>query len=389
MNANRLRIAVTGGGSGGHANPAIALVEGWRDMRGEAAPEFHYVGSQAGIESRLAAARGIDYHCISTGKLRRYFSLHNVADLFRVAAGTCQAIALLRRLRPDALFSTGGFVSVPVVAAARFLGIPILAHEQTVSGGLANRIAARLADRIAISFESSAPLFPAAKVILTGIPLRRSLFEGQPERLYKSHAPFRALPLLYVTGGAQGSMVLNSAVAQVLPSLLEFACVAHQCGRHPSYDALAMMTQAARSLPPGLAERYYLFDYLDAGLGDLMAATTLLVGRAGAGTVCEAMALALPALLVPLATSAGDEQRKNARLLSGAGQAVVVEEAELDGPRLLATVQPLLADPARLAAMRAAARGLFIPGAVERLVAELEALATPGGSRPAGVQAPH
>src|SRR5690349_206153 len=139
--ASRLRIAVTGGGSGGHANPAIALIEGWREMRGSDAPEFHYVGSRTGIEARLAAARGVEYHAISTGKLRRYFSLQNVADVFRVAAGLGQSLALMAALRPDALFSTGGFVSVPVVVAARALGIPVLAHEQTVSSGLANRIA--------------------------------------------------------------------------------------------------------------------------------------------------------------------------------------------------------------------------------------------------------
>lgn len=377
MKPRPLRIVVTGGGSGGHANPAIAFIEGWRDCKADSSPEFHYLGSHTGVESRLAAARHIPYHPISTGKLRRYVSLRNLTDAVRVVAGTLQAFALLTRLGPDAVFSTGGFVSVPVVAAARLLGIPILAHEQTVSSGLANRIASRLADRVAISFASSARFFPAHKVVLTGIPLRQSLFEGKPERFYAATGLEPALPLVYLTGGAQGSRVLNEAVAAVLPRLLQVACVAHQCGQHASYDALAMMKQATAGLPPESRRRYYLFDYLDHGLGDLMAATTLLVGRAGAGTVCEAMALALPAILVPLASSAGDEQRKNARLLVDAGQALTIEEAELDGPRLLDAVSSLLAAPGRLEAMRQAARGLFVPGAVGRLITEVESLCRP------------
>ncbi|MBI4872420.1 MAG: UDP-N-acetylglucosamine--N-acetylmuramyl-(pentapeptide) pyrophosphoryl-undecaprenol N-acetylglucosamine transferase [Candidatus Riflebacteria bacterium] len=375
MGSKRLRIVVTGGGSGGHANPAVAFVEGWRSQAGAAAPDFQYLGSHAGIEATLAAARGIPYHPISTGKLRRYFSLRNAADALRVAAGLVQAARLLVRLRPDAVFSTGGFVSVPVVAAAWLLRIPVMAHEQTVSSGLANRIAGRLADRIAISFASSAAHFPAHKVVLTGIPLRQSLFEGDAARFRVSHGFEASLPLVYVTGGAQGSRVLNEAVRQVLPRLVAGAFVAHQCGRHSSYDALGMMRQAAAALPPEQASRYLVFDYLDQGLGDLMAATTLLIGRAGAGTVCEALALALPAVLVPLATSAGDEQRKNARLLADAGQALVIEEAELNGDRLLQAVRELLEEPQRLEAMRQASRGLFIPGAVGRLVAEMEALA--------------
>ncbi len=378
MMENRpLRIVVTGGGSGGHANPAIAFIEGWREKQVDTSPEFHYVGSHTGVESRLAAARNVPYHPIATGKLRRYISLRNLSDAFRVAAGMLQALALLARLRPDAVFSTGGFVSVPVVAAARLLGIPILAHEQTVSSGLANRIASRLANRVAISFASSARFFPEEKVVLTGIPLRRSLFEGKAVAFYAATGLEPAPPLVYVTGGAQGSRVLNEAVAAILPRLLEVACVAHQCGQHPSYDALAMMREAAAKLPPESSRRYFFFDYLDRGLGDLMAATTLLVGRAGAGTVCEAMALELPAILVPLATSAGDEQRKNARLLVDAGQALTIEEAELDGPRLLEAVSSLVTDPARLDAMRQGARGLFVPGAVERLIAEVETLCRP------------
>lgn len=389
VNERRLRVVVTGGGSGGHANPAMALIEGWRELGGERAPEFHYIGSAAGVEAKLAAARSVRYHAIATGKLRRYLSLQNVADVFRVAAGTIQSLALLRRLRPDVVFSTGGFVSVPVVIAARILRIPILAHEQTVAGGLANRIAGRLADRVAVSFQSSASFFPGASVVLTGIPLRKTLFSGDAARFYASSGLDQSLPLVYITGGAQGSRVLNAAVAASLEGLLSSACVAHQCGSHPSYDALAMMRQGAATLPRELARRYYVFDYMDGGLGDLMAAATLLVGRAGAGTVCEAMALEKPAILVPLATSAGDEQRKNARLLSDAGQAVVIEESDLDGPRLLAAVGQILSEPARLQSMHRAARGLFIPGAVERLVSELESLAASRFSGQPGSKGPH
>ncbi len=381
MVARQLTVAVTGGGSGGHANPAMALIDGWRHLSGAATPEFHYIGSHTGIEAQLARSRRIPYHPIPTGKLRRYLSFQNFLDLFRVAAGAIASVKLLWKLKPDVVFSTGGFVSVPVVVAAWLLRIPVLAHEQTTSSGLANRIAGRIADRIAVSFESSASQFPASKVILTGIPLRRSLFEGDGERFRRGRGFPADLPLIYVTGGAQGSRVLNEAVLDQLPRLLQEAIVVHQVGRHPSYDALALAESRQRELPPHLAARYLTFQYMDSELGDLLAAATLLIGRSGAGTVCEAMALAIPCVLVPLSTSAGDEQRKNARLLTDAGQATLIEEADLTGDLLADTVEGLVRSPDKLDQMRAAAKHLHVPGAIERIASVLQELASQNSRR--------
>lgn len=367
-------MAITGGGSGGHTNPALALVEGWRARDGEEAPDFLYIGSHSGIEGKLAPRRRIPYASIATGKLRRHLSFENLIDLFRVPLGTFQAWLLLREFRPDSVFSTGGFVAVPVVLAARTLGLPILVHEQTVAGGLANRISARLADRVAVTFASSASHFPSSKVVVTGIPIRPALFEGQAHRYLESSGFDAARPILYATGGSQGSRALNEALWGCLPDLLEHVQIAHQCGRSQKHRMVEEARVRAASLPPELAARYQPFDYLDGGLEDLLSATRVLLGRSGAGTVCEVMALGLPSILVPLPKAAGDEQRKNAQILADAGAALVLEEKDLTPETLKRSLLELIEDEEALRIRGARARELFVSGGLENLIDQILSL---------------
>lgn len=359
-----LRVVLAGGGTGGHTSSGLAIAAALRARLGDGVT-LAWIGSREGLEAARAPAAGIAYHAIPTGKLRRRLAWRNVTDLLvRVPAGLGRALALLGRLRPDVVVSTGGFVAVPTAIAAALRRRPLLVHEQVVVPGLANRLAARLADRVAVTFAASACAFPAAKVIVTGNPIRPDLLQGDPARGFARFGLDPSAPLTYVTGGAQGAQRVNRLVAGALAALLPRTQLVHQCG---AVD-LARTEATALALPGALRARYRVLAFVDAGLGDLYAAASLVVGRAGAGTVTELAAVGRPAILIPLPEARGDEQTANARVLAEAGGAVLLPERDLTPARLAAEVAALLDDPARLRAMGAGARTLATPDAADRLV---------------------
>jgi UDP-N-acetylglucosamine--N-acetylmuramyl-(pentapeptide) pyrophosphoryl-undecaprenol N-acetylglucosamine transferase len=233
--------------------------------------------------------------------------------------------------------------------------------------GLANRLVARVADRVAISFEASAAAFPAAKVVLTGNPVRPELADGVRARGFQRFGLDAGLPLVYVTGGAQGSHRINRVVGAALPSLLAACQIVHQCGRN-EYDDAGWLTGEAGRLPAPARARYRIEPFVTDALADLYAAAALVVGRAGAGTVSELCAGGLPAILIPLPGARGDEQTANARVLADAGAAVLLPERELSPDRLVAHVRELLDDPPRRAQMSDRARRLARPDAAARIV---------------------
>jgi UDP-N-acetylglucosamine--N-acetylmuramyl-(pentapeptide) pyrophosphoryl-undecaprenol N-acetylglucosamine transferase len=357
-------VVIAGGGTGGHTSPGLAVAAVLRG-RGIACA---WIGSTRGIEARRVPEEGIPYHAISTGKLRRYWAWQNVTDLaVNVPAGLGQAWRLLRRLRPSVVLGTGGFVALPVAIAAAGLRIPLVIHEQTSVPGLANRVAARLARRVGVSWEVSLPHFPRAKTVLTGNPLRPELRRGSREAAIARFGLDPSLPLVYITGGAQGASRVNRAVGEVLETWLECAQVVHQCGDNATTaDRPWLEAQRARLTAP-LARRYTVTPYVAGELGDLYAATSLVVTRAGAGTLNECCQLGLPAIYVPLPGARGDEQMANARLVERAGGAVVLPQPELTPEKLVLTARDLLADPRRLKEMSDRARGLAVPEAAERL----------------------
>jgi UDP-N-acetylglucosamine--N-acetylmuramyl-(pentapeptide) pyrophosphoryl-undecaprenol N-acetylglucosamine transferase len=367
---------VAGGGTGGHTAAGLALAKALRARLGDGV-RFAWIGSQTGIEATWVPAAGIPYHAIPTGKLRRQLAWRNVTDLaVRVPAGFGRALALLGRLRPDVVVATGGFVAVPTAVAAAARRCPLLAHEQVVVPGLANRLIGRLADRIAVTFATSASAFPAGKVVVTGNPIRPELLAGQRARGFERFGLDPAVPLTYVTGGALGAHRVNRTVGAALGPLLEVTQLVHQTGDNVHGD-LAWLRGEAERLPPSVRARYRAVAHVGAELGDLYAAATLVVGRAGAGTVAELAALGLPAILVPLPGARGDEQTANARVLADTGAAVLLPETELTPERLVAAVSGLLAEPGRLRAMAGRARSLATPDAAERLVELVLGLARP------------
>lgn len=361
-------IVIGGGGTGGHTSPGLAVAA----VLAERGIPCAWIGSRDGVEARLVPARGIPYFAISTGKLRRYWSWRNARDLgLSVPAGLAQAIARLGRLRPRAVFATGGFVALPTVLAAALRRIPVVVHEQTAVPGLANRVAGRFARRIALSFPGSGAGFAAGKVVVTGNPLRPELRSGSRADAVARFGLDPALPLVYVTGGAQGAQRINRAVGDALVPLLEHAQVIHQCGDHPTTGDRAWLEARRTALPPALARRYTVLPYVGAELAAIYATASLLIGRAGAGTVNECCQLGVPALYVPLPGTRGDEQTANARIVERAGGCAILPQAALTPPLLAERVQALLGEATRLKEMGERARAVAVPDAAERIVAVL------------------
>jgi UDP-N-acetylglucosamine--N-acetylmuramyl-(pentapeptide) pyrophosphoryl-undecaprenol N-acetylglucosamine transferase len=374
-----VRVVIAGGGTGGHTSAGLAVAA----ALAAGGAEVHWIGSHEGVEARRVPEAGLPFHPISTGKLRRYWDRRNVTDLLlRVPAGLVQSVRLLRRLRPAVLFSAGGFVSVPPALAARALGIPVVVHEQTAVPGLANRITARFAARIAVSFpqvsfHKPGGGFPADRVVVTGNPVRREVLGGSREAALGHWGFDAALPLVYVTGGAQGSHRINRVVGEALPRLLAICQILHQCGDSIETGDHAWLQERARALSPASRPRYGVRPYVGAELRDVYAAATLLVGRSGAGTVTECCNLGVPAVYIPLPGASGDEQTANARLVEAAGGAVVLPQGDLTAESLVDTLTRLLADREGLRAMGARARTLAVPDAAQRLARLIREVAAP------------
>ncbi len=372
-----LRLIVTGGGTGGHTYPALTAVRTLQARLATAGRslEVLWVGTDGGLESRVAAAEAIAFDKVVTGKIRRsanplkLVSPANVRDMIRVPLGIAQAYRIVRSFRPDVVLATGGYVAVPVGVASRLCRRPLVIHEQTVRLGLANRALAGRATRIAVSSESTLELLPEvarAAAVVTGNPVRPEVLTGEPDRAVKSlglDTFDRSLPTVYVTGGAQGSAQINTLVRGILPWLLARANVIHQCGP----DNLAALRQDTASLDANLAARYLLTAFVGPELPDVLALADVVIARSGAGTIAELTALGKAAVLVPLATSAGNEQAHNARHLQDTGAAMAL----IDDPTaesLRTTVEGLLTDPAQRTAMAERSRAAGRPDAADRLV---------------------
>ena len=364
---------ITGGGTGGHVAPALAVIDALRIE--DPSVQLLYIGSHRGIEARLAADAGVRFTGIATGKLRRssnplkMINRRNLLDVARVPLGFVQALRTMKAFRPDAVLSTGGYVCVPTVLAANILRVPIITHEQTVTVGLANRIAGRFARTIALAFPESQAQLPrslAKKALVTGNPLRKELLAGNsdhPER-FGFHPDDDHLPLVYVTGGAQGARVINNAIADCAAELVQGTRVLHQCG---TADAEALRhTRDLLQLDD--ARRWQLRAFIEREeIGDAWSLASLVVARAGAGTVSEACALSKPVVFVPLEPTSGDEQLKNAQRSADAGGALIVRQADCTGVSLLAAIRSVLQHPERLATMGAANGSLAMPDASKQL----------------------
>jgi UDP-N-acetylglucosamine--N-acetylmuramyl-(pentapeptide) pyrophosphoryl-undecaprenol N-acetylglucosamine transferase len=305
------KIILTGGGTAGHVTPNLALIPSLR----EAGYEIRYIGSYQGIEKKLIENAGIPYDGISSGKLRRYFDLKNFSDPFRVIKGYGEARSLLKKYRPDVVFSKGGFVAVPVVLAAKHFRIPTIIHESDMTPGLANKLCIPSARKVCCNFPETLSCLPEDKAVLTGSPIRAELLLG--DRLSGLQYAHLAAdkPVILVIGGSLGSVAVNTAVRHLLPRLLPDYQVVHICGKGHLDESLIG------------TKGYVQYEYVDAPLKHLFAAADLAVSRAGANSICELLALHKPNVLIPLpaAASRGD-QILNANSFAKQGFSTVLEE---------------------------------------------------------------
>ena len=316
-----MKIILTGGGTAGHVTPNIALLKGLKQMGFQ---EIHYIGSENGIEKNLTAEYPeIQYHSIRTGKLRRYFSVKNFTDPFRVLAGCGDAKKLMKEIRPDVVFSKGGFVAVPVVWAAHHYKIPVVAHESEITPGLANKLSKRYATRICLNFPDALKEIPAPLGIYTGTPIRETLFSGDKERARRKLG-FDSKKVIMVMGGSLGARAINQAVRKALPRLLPEYNIIHLCGKGNLEESLKDTAG------------YRQFEFVSEDLPDCFALTDLIVSRAGANAIHEFMALKKPMLLIPLPLSASrGDQILNAKSFESRGIALVLNEEQLNTDTLV------------------------------------------------------
>lgn len=318
------KIVMTGGGTAGHVTPNIALMPSLK----EAGYDIEYIGSYNGMEKGLIEAQGIKYHGIASGKLRRYFDLKNFSDPFRVIKGYGQAISLMRKIKPDVVFSKGGFVSVPVVLAAKFCHIPAIIHESDITPGLANKIAIKGAKKVCCNFPETLKYLPSDKAVLTGSPIRKELFGGNADNALKlCNFPDHNKPVLLIIGGSLGSKIVNEAVRKVLPELLEKFYIIHLCGKGNLDNKLTGIIGYAQ------------FEYASSELTDMFALADIAISRAGANSICELLALHKPNILIPLSAAASrGDQVLNAKSFKNQGFSFVLEEENLTDKSLLDAV---------------------------------------------------
>lgn len=319
------KIVMTGGGTAGHVTPNIALMPTLR----QDGYEISYIGSYEGIEKRLIEEQGVPYYGIASGKLRRYFDPKNFSDPFKVLKGYGQSIKLLKKIKPDVVFSKGGFVSVPVVLAARHCKIPAIIHESDLTPGLANRIAIPRATKVCCNFPETLSYLPKEKAVLTGSPIREELLSGNASAAF-SLCGFEdhSKPVILIIGGSSGSRAINTAIRDLLPELIKSYNIIHLCGKD-NLDSSLNSTGG-----------YAQFEYANQELADMFALADLVISRAGANAICELLALHKPNILIPLSAAASrGDQILNANSFRSQGFSYVLDEESLANTTLLEAIE--------------------------------------------------
>ncbi|MFI4918619.1 MAG: undecaprenyldiphospho-muramoylpentapeptide beta-N-acetylglucosaminyltransferase [Legionellales bacterium] len=349
-------IVFTGGGTAGHVTPNIALIhqlqqEGW---------VIAYAGSADGIEQRMMQAQEIPFYAVRSGKLRRYFSLKNVIDPFKIILGIMQACWLLHKLKPDVVFSKGGFVAFPVVVGAWLNRIPVIAHESDMSPGLANRLSFPFVNKICLTFEATKKYFKKQdKIEVTGTPIRQQLFAGNSHTGLALCGFNATKPCLLVIGGSLGAGSINRSIREALTSLTQDFQIIHLCGQGKVDASLADVAG------------YTQFEYVNEELADLFAAAALVISRAGANSLYEILALGKPHVLIPLSAQASrGDQIQNARYFQNLGISVVIPDESLNAETLLHAVQEVMHNKNEI---HNKIKALHIVSATEHLVAIIKA----------------
>lgn len=318
------KIVLTGGGSAGHVTPNIALIPKLKELN----YDIHYIGSIDGIERKLIEEIGIPYYPISSGKLRRYLDRKNFTDPFRIMKGVAQAHRILGKIKPDIIFSKGGFVTVPVILGGKLRGIPTVIHESDFTPGLANKIVIPVAKKVCVTFPETVKHIPKDKGVYTGTPIRPEVFTGDKTKGYGITGFTPAKPTIMVVGGSLGSIKLNDAVREILPKLLKSFQVVHLCGQ-------GNLSEEHKGL-----EGYLQYEYVKEELPHFFAMADLVISRAGANSIYELLALRKPNILIPLSAKASrGDQILNAESFERMGYSKVLMEEKMTTDSLLKTIE--------------------------------------------------
>lgn len=374
-----MTIAFTGGATGGHFYPIIAIAEAIQDLVREehlVAPKLYYLAPEPFDEEALFV-NGITYKHVRAGKIRRYASFQNFTDLFATLIGTFSALFTLFRIYPDVVVSKGGYASVPTVLAAYILRIPIIIHESDTKPGRANLLAARFATKIAVSFESAAKLFPQkvqSKIARTGTPIRKALTRVESEGARQYLNLDGTLPTIFVLGGSQGSVRINEAIVSGITDLVSFANIIHQTGSLDFENVRAVTKVVLEGNPNAI--HYHPLNYLDqVSMQRAAGAASVVISRAGANTIAEISLWGKPAIIIPIPESVSHDQRTNAYAYARTGAAIVIEENNLTPHLLVSEIRRILDDQNLQADMSAAAKGFTDPDAARILAHEVLAIA--------------
>lgn len=365
---SNIRILFTGGGSGGHIYPLLAVAEDLQKSAADAGLniEIIYMGPK-GSYADLFAQRSIAVESIISGKLRRYFSFENFLDVPKFFIGFFEAIYKLYFIMPDVVFSKGGTGALAVVLAARFYRIPVAIHESDAKPGLTNLVSSHFVQKIFVSFAAATAYFDRSKTEVTGTPVRRELLEnGITKDAARETLGFASsAPLIFVYAGSQGSVRINNCILENLSVLIQETQILHQTGT-ANFPEVEKLSRAAL-LGASFKNRYHAMAYFTDDLSAAFAAADCIVARAGSATLFEIAAFGIPAVLVPLTESANDHQRANAYAYAKAGAAVVIEEANLLPGIFVNEVKHILSDKESQEKMSAAAKQFFIPDAADKI----------------------
>lgn len=374
-----MTIAFTGGGSGGHFYPIIAIAEALNDIVREERliePTLYYLAPDS-FDSKALFENGIAYIRIPAGKVRRYASIRNLTDTIATVTGTILAVITLFRIYPDVVMSKGGYGSVPTVLAARLLRIPIIIHESDAKPGRANLLAAKFAKKIAISFESAASYFPKRaqnRIARTGIPIRKALTRVEPEGARQYLGLEDGIQTILIIGGSSGAQKINETVLSSLAGLVSLANIIHQTGP-AHFKNVQTIAQVILADNPHAA-RYHPVDYLsEISLQRAAGAADLVISRAGASALAEIGLWKKPAIIVPISESVSHDQRTNAYAYARTGAAIVIEDDNLTQHLLVSEIRRILGDSELAKRMENASAGFTEPDAARILAKELLAIA--------------
>lgn len=370
-----MKILFTGGGTGGHFYPIIAVIEALRVV----IAEERLVGvesifmSDSPYDENLLLREDVRFKKIQAGKVRRYFSFLNIIDFFKTLSGLWSAFWFLYREFPDVVFGKGGYASFPALFAARLLRIPVMIHESDAIPGRVNRWAAKFAKRIAISFPESEKYFPAGKTALTGNPVRKTIIGSTPDEAKEIFQLELNIPVILILGGSQGSKNINDNFLDVAPEFVKSFQIIHQCGKNNIDETKNRLSVALEKSP--YKNRYHLYPYLDDGLlRNASSIADVVISRAGASSIFEIAAWGIPSIIIPLNNSAQNHQRENAYSYARTGAGEVIEESNLTPHLLLSEIKLLLEDKKRMEIMKEAAKNFTQPKAARQIARELLSL---------------